>query len=143
MTAILVIDGDGSARAAIQALLEMEGFEVVGVENDRAGIKGTRKTSLFEAAIVDISTPRIEGLDAIKTLNGIAPTVPIVAIAPRKFRDCLGQEQDFLDMATRLGAAAGLYKPFMPRDLITVIATCIDATGRTQRVGRDLNDGDT
>jgi DNA-binding NtrC family response regulator len=142
MTTILVIEGDGSARAAIQALLEMEGFEVMGVENDLAGIKAL-ETSLFEAAIVNIFTPGIEGLGAIKTLTNIAPMVPIVAIAPRKFCNCLGQEQDFLDMATRLGAAAGLYKPFMPRDLITVIATCIDATGRTQRTVRDLNDGDT
>lgn len=142
MTTILVIDGDGSARAAIRALLEMEGFEVVGVENDRAGIKAL-ETSLFEAAIVDIFSPRIEGLDAIKTLNNIAPMVPIVAIAPRKFRHCLGQQLDFLDMATRLGAAASLYKPFMPRDLITVIATCIGASGRTQRAVRDLNDGNS
>jgi DNA-binding NtrC family response regulator len=142
MTTILVIDGDSSARAAIQALLEMEGFEVVGVENDRSGIRAL-ETSLFEAAIVDIFTPRIEGLDAIKTLKNIAPMVPIVALAPQKFRTCLGQETDFLEMAARLGAAAGLYKPFMPRDLITVIATCIDATGRTQRAVRDLNDGNT
>ena len=115
---------------------------MVGVENDRSAVKAL-ETSLFEAAIVDIFTPRIEGLDAIKTLKNIAPMVPIVALAPQKFRDCLGPEQVFLGMATKFGAAAGLYKPFMPRDLITVIATCIDATGRTQRAVRALNDSNT
>jgi hypothetical protein len=51
--------------------------------------------------------------------------VPIIAIAPQKFRDCLGPERDFLGVAATLGAARCPYKPFMPRDLITAVITCV------------------
>ena len=66
-----------------------------------------------------------DGLDAIKALHERAPTVPIIALASRKFRDCLGPEQDFQSLATRHGAARCLNKPFMPRDLVTAVATCV------------------
>jgi two-component system OmpR family response regulator len=124
MTCVLVIDGDSSARTAIQTLLEMEGFEVVTADGDDRGIRAI-ETSLFDAVIVDVVVPRVEALDAIKVLRGFAPIVPIIAIAPRKFRDCLGPERDFLGMAMTFGAACGLYKPFMPRELITAVVDCI------------------
>jgi DNA-binding response OmpR family regulator len=124
VTCVLVIDGDRSARTAIQTLLEMEGFEVVTADGNRCGIRAI-ETSLFDAVIVDVIVPRVEGLDAIKALHDFAPIVPIIAIAPRKFRHCLGPDRDFLGMATALGAGCCLYKPFMPRDLITAVIKCV------------------
>jgi len=125
MTCVLVGDSDGSASAAIRSVLEMEGFEVVVADNGKAGMKAI-ESSLFDVVIIDIYAPRADGLDAVKTLRELAPRVPIIAIAPRKFRDCLGPERDFLGLAVNVGADVGLYKPFMPRDLIAAVVTCID-----------------
>ena len=130
MTCVLVIDGDRSARTAIQTVLEMEGFEVVTADGNGCGIRAI-ETSQFDAVIVDVVVPGLEGLDAVKALHDVAPVVPIIAIAPRKFRDCLGPERDFLGTATTLGAACCLYKPFMPRDLITAVVACVGR--RSQR----------
>jgi len=124
MTCVLVIDGDRSARTAIQTVLESEGFEVVTADGNGGGIRAI-ETSQFDAVIVDVVVPGLEGLDAVKALRDVAPAVPMIAIAPRKFRDCLGPERDFLGMAATLGAACCLYKPFMPRDLITAVVTCV------------------
>jgi DNA-binding response OmpR family regulator len=124
MTCVLVIDGDRSARTAIQTVLEMEGFEVVTADGNGRGVRAV-ETSRFDAVIVDVVVPGVEELDVIKALHDVAPVVPIIAIAPRKFRDCLGPERDFLGMAATLGAACCLYKPFMPRDLITAVVTCV------------------
>ena len=124
MTCVLVIDGDRSARTVIQTVLESEGFEVVTADGNGCGIRAI-ETSQFDAVIVDVVVPGLEGLDAVKALRDVAPAVPMIAIAPRKFRDCLGPERDFLGMAATLGAACCLYKPFMPRDLITAVVTCV------------------
>jgi DNA-binding response OmpR family regulator len=132
MTCVLVIDGDRTARAAITALLETEGFEVAVADDSEAGRRAA-EASGFDAVIIDIAAPRVDGLDSIKALREQAPTVPIIAIAPIRFRNCLGPDRDFLAAATDLGAAIGLYKPFMPRDLITAVVTCIGERTRTQR----------
>jgi DNA-binding response OmpR family regulator len=124
LTCVLVVDGDHAARAAIQAVLELEGFEVVFADGGCSGMRAI-ESSAFDAVIIDV-VPRLDGLDTIKALHAKAPMVPIIAIAARKFHDCLGPERDLLGLASNFGAAAALYKPFMPRDLITAVATCID-----------------
>jgi DNA-binding NtrC family response regulator len=131
MTCVLVVEGDRSASAAIQALLELEGFEVVIADGGLSGLLAI-ESSAFDAVIIDVLVPRVDGLDTIRALHERAPMVPIIAIASHKFRDCLGPERDFLGLATNLGAAAALYKPFMPRDLVTAVATCVDDRSRTR-----------
>jgi DNA-binding NtrC family response regulator len=132
MTCVLVVDGDHSARSALRELLELEGFEVVVADGDDSGVNAV-ESSVFDAVIIHVFVPRADGLDTIKTVHERAPTLPIIAIAPRKFHDCLGPERDFLCLATHLGASVGLYKPFMPRELITAVASCIEERGRVQR----------
>jgi DNA-binding response OmpR family regulator len=124
MTSVLVVDGDSAARSAIRDVLELEGFEVVLADGDRSGLKAIESTD-FDAVIIDLFVPRAEGLEPIRIMHERAPMVPIIALASRKFRDCLGPDQDFLGMASRLGAAHCLYKPLMPRDLISAVATCL------------------
>jgi DNA-binding response OmpR family regulator len=124
MTSVLVVDGDTAARTAIRDVLELEGFEVVLADGDGSGLKAIESAD-FDAVIIDLFVPKAEGLEPIRTLHERAPMVPIIALASRKFRDCLGPDQDFLDMASRLGAAHCLYKPLMPRDLISAVATCL------------------
>jgi DNA-binding response OmpR family regulator len=99
-------------------------FEVVLADGDGSGLKAIESAD-FDAVIIDLFVPKAEGLEPIRTLHERAPMVPIIALASRKFRDCLGPHQDFLDMASRLGAAHCLYKPLMPRDLISAVATCV------------------
>jgi DNA-binding response OmpR family regulator len=129
MTCVLVIVRDQSASAAIRSLLELEGFEVVVCNDGPAGLRAV-ESSAFDTVIIDVFAPQLEGLDTVKAVYERAPTVPIIAIAPRKFHDCLGPEQDFLALAANFGAAACLYKPLTPRDLVMAVTTCIDDRGR-------------
>jgi DNA-binding NtrC family response regulator len=113
MTSVLVVDRDHSARTAICSLLELEGFEVVVADGGHSGVQAV-ESAMFDAVIIGVFVPHVDGLDNIKAVHERAPTVPIIAIAPRKFHDCLGPDSDFLSFATTAGAAVGLYKPFMP-----------------------------
>jgi DNA-binding response OmpR family regulator len=132
MTRVLAIDRDRAAGSAIRSLLETEGFEVVLVDSHEAGVRAI-DASAFDAVIIDVFLPGVEGLDIIAIVRERAPMVPIIAIAPRRLHDCLGPEQDFLGLATKVGAAFTFYKPFMPRDFITAVASCLEHGGRRQR----------
>ncbi len=127
MARILVIDDDNSVRTAIKTLLEHEGYEVVVATDGRSGLDAF-ETTAFDLLIVDIFMPGMDGLETIKHLKRRAPLVPIVAISGFMFRDSSVPAPDFLSMATKLGAAYSLHKPFRPRDLSEAVATCLQRT---------------
>lgn len=132
MRRILVIDDDRSVRTAIKTLLEREGFEVVAVENGRAGLEALESTP-FDVVIVDIFMPGMDGLETITAFHRRAPLVPIIAMSGFMFRDSAMPAPDFLSMATKLGAAYSLHKPFRPRELIAAVHTCLHQRMSEQR----------
>jgi len=124
MQRILVIDDDASVRTTITALLEHEGFEVFAAEDGRTGLEALDSTP-FDAVIVDIFMSGMDGLETITALRRHAPTVPIIAMSGFMFRDSATPAPDFLAMATKLGAATSLHKPFRPRDLLAAVQECL------------------
>jgi CheY-like chemotaxis protein len=124
MPRILVVDDDMSVRLATQTLLEQEGYDVVVADCGRGGIEAIAKAS-FDAVIVDIFMPGMDGLETIKAFNRHSPGVPVIAMSGFLFRDTSMPAPDFLSMSTKLGAAYSLHKPFRPRELIKAIQSCL------------------
>lgn len=129
MPRILVVDDDVPVRIATQALLEHEGYEVVVADNGRTGIEAIATTP-FDAVIVDIFMPGMDGLQTIKAFNRQAPGVPVIAMSGFMFRNSSAPAPDFLGMSTKLGAAYSLHKPFRSRDLLTAIEACVKRRSR-------------
>jgi CheY-like chemotaxis protein len=124
MPRILIVDDDKDVRAAIQVLLEHQGFEVVVVESGRSAIE-VAATAPIDAAIVDIVMPGMDGLETIKAFDRSAPGVPVVAISGFMFRDTSAPLPDFLGVAKTLGAACSLQKPFRPIALLEALESCL------------------
>ena len=124
MTRILVIDDDSSIRVAVETLLARQGCQTVLAESGPLGVKAL-ETSAFDAVIVDIFMPGMDGLETITRLRQHAPTVPIVAMSGFKFRETLRPAPDFLGMAAKLGATYCLRKPFGPAQLMMAITACL------------------
>jgi CheY-like chemotaxis protein len=124
MPRILVVDDDLSVRVATQTLLEREGYDVVVADSGRNGIEAITSAS-FDAVIVDIFMPGMDGLDTIKAFNRQAPGVPVIAMSGFMFRNSSAPAPDFLGMSTKLGAAYSLHKPFRPGELIKAIESCL------------------
>lgn len=125
MPRILVIDDDASVRAATQTLLELEGHEVVGAHSGRNGLEKIAAAP-FDAVIVDICMPGMDGFQTIKAFKQQLPDVPVIAMSGLLFRDSSAPASDFLDKATRLGAAYSLQKPFRPQELMKAIKACLN-----------------
>ena len=124
---ILVIDDDRSVGAAIKASLTREGCDVVLVENGRLGVR-TFETATFDAVMVDIFMPEMDGLETIKRFRERAPTTPIIAMSGFRFCDSRGGTvPDFLGMAAALGATYCLRKPFGPEQLMAAVNSHLDS----------------
>jgi CheY-like chemotaxis protein len=84
--------------------------------------------------IVDIFMPGMDGLETIRVFKKSAPEVPVIAMSGFMFRDSAKPAPNFLSMATKLGAAYSLAKPFRPKDLLRAVEYCL--TGADQRFPR-------
>ena len=86
---VLIVDDHPSFRASARALLEAEGFRVVGEAEDGAtGLSRVRELRP-EVVVLDVQLPDIDGFDVAGRLtgNGAAPTVILVS---SRDRDDLG-----------------------------------------------------
>jgi DNA-binding response OmpR family regulator len=126
MTRILVVDDDPSIGAAIQMMLDREGFNVMHAPDANVGMK-VIESSRFDLAIVDIFMPGMNGLNSIRIFRQRVPNMPILAMSGFRFRDTMDPALDFLGMATKAGASACLRKPFTPQQMMTAVHTSLDA----------------
>src|SRR5262245_33120302 len=124
MRHILVIDDDKAVRPAVKIVLEHDGFDVTVAEDGHSGLAALA-TQLYDLIIVDIFMPGMDGLETIRRIRQRAPLVPLIAISGFLFRDSAVPAPDFLTMATRLGAAGSLHKPFRPHELLAAVRFCL------------------
>jgi CheY-like chemotaxis protein len=116
---ILVIDDDTCVTSAIQAILGRYHYETVIASRAHAGIHAL-EASRFDAVVVDLFMPGMNGLDTITRIRGRS-RVPIIAMSGFRLRNSLDPDQDFLGMAKLRGATTSLRKPFSPPQLIAAI----------------------
>jgi CheY-like chemotaxis protein len=121
---ILVIDDDDLVRTALQQMLETRGFEVV-IAPDGAHALRLLEDGRFDAVLVDIFMPAMDGLETIRAFRQRSAEIAIVAMSGTKFYEGTASAPDFLSMATKLGANASLRKPFRSRELIQTLEACL------------------
>jgi CheY-like chemotaxis protein len=126
MSRILVVDDDSQVLATVQMLLVHAGYEVVAVDQGRKAILALER-GRFDAAIVDLFIPGMDGYQTIREFRRIDPAIPIIAMSGVMFRESSGgQAPDFLGMLAKLGDAHSLQKPFKPTELIDTVRSCIE-----------------
>ena len=113
---VLVADDDPVMRHLIGTILKQQEYEVVVAEDGRAAYRILQSDSAFNAAILDMTMPFLEGLDLIRYMRSEKRLmrIPIMMITA---------EQDIKLMASSFaaGATAFLPKPFTPEQLQSAI----------------------
>jgi DNA-binding NarL/FixJ family response regulator len=86
---VLIVDDHPSFRASARALLEAEGFRVVGEAEDGASGLARARELEPDLVVLDVQLPDLDGFDVASRLtgNGAAPTVILVS---SRDRDDLG-----------------------------------------------------
>jgi CheY-like chemotaxis protein len=133
MARILIVDDDEAVSKATMIVLEAGGFEVVAVESGQSGFDAI-KAGAFDAVIVDLFMPGMDGLETTRAIHQHSPSLPIIAVSGFLFRDRCPTMPNFRPMAIEAGAVATLYKPFRPNELVNAVSDAIGAK-RTERCG--------
>jgi CheY-like chemotaxis protein len=116
---VLVVDDDLTIRATFADILGGEGYEVTAAPDGREAMRlaaGQR----FDAILLDLFMPGMDGLTVLPLLRDLAPRTGIVIVSAYI-------EPDRVAEALRLGAAAVLAKP---PNLDELLACFRDVTAR-------------
>lgn len=110
---ILIVDDRPETVQVLKNILEEEGYEIVVADQGESALKLMRE-SFFHLALVDLKMPGIDGVEIIKEMKKqYRRTVPLVITG------C--DDYHLIKKAVEEGAAAVLYKPFSPPQLLTLI----------------------
>lgn len=128
MRRVLLIDDDLGVRKVLRRILHQAGHEVVEGENGVQGIAQLRSSN-FDVVLTDIVMPVMGGIEFIRFVRGLCPSLKIVAMSGGGRRD----NMDYLEVARQQGATALLHKPFTPADVRASIDQCFETGAPTQR----------
>jgi two-component system response regulator (stage 0 sporulation protein F) len=129
MPTVLIIDDDYATRTALETLLKKKRHCVFLAPDGLTGIRLIGSVS-FDAVVIDMFMPGMDGLATIRELIKIDSTVPFIAISGYAFTDRKQGAPDFLGMAIKLGATAALQKPFDILDLLEAVDRAIEVRQR-------------
>lgn len=137
MHRILIIEDDAAVRAALELILDHEGYSVAVAADGDAGLDLLRSDA-FDLVIVDIFMPGRGGLETISEIRQTSPNLPVIATSGAAARaGAPGSANDVLGKAVQRGAACVIHKPFRPRDLLQAIERCL--AGGTGDAGASPN----
>lgn len=100
---ILVVDDDRRIVKTTCDILKIKGYEVIAAYTGEEGVQKV-KSDPPDCVLMDIKMPGINGVDAMKQMQEIAPSLPVVLISAYATDELLSE-------AKRSGAYAVLNKP--------------------------------
>lgn len=117
---ILIVDDDETQRQLLSSLAERIGYEVIvaGSADEALTRLTDESSSRFDAALVDLVMPDLDGMALIDRLRRGGHTLPILALATP-------QGLDTVMSAIRAGASDFLVKPVAPERLAVSLANVI------------------
>jgi two-component system, sensor histidine kinase and response regulator len=115
MSKLIVIDDDVAVRSNLVELFEMEGYEVIGAENGRAGVQLARQ-HLPDLIVCDIMMPVLDGFGVLEELRQdlATATIPFIFLTAKADKADLRQ-------GMTLGADDYLVKPFTRDEILAAV----------------------
>ncbi len=129
MKHILLVDDNASHRMSLRDLLEAEGFLC---EESEDGEEAEEKlvSDSFDLVITDLNMPGVNGFDLLMAMaeDDMLQTTPVMVITGNLNEDI---RKDVLGY----GAAAVLFKPYQPTDLLSIVAKTIRNSPQPMQIG--------
>jgi two-component system response regulator NreC len=113
-TRILLADDHALIRQGLRALLEKHGFQVVSEASDGQETLRSAQETQPDVAIVDISMPILNGVDAARELKKSAPKIKVILLTQH-------DEDQYVTESLRAGVRGYVLKSQAGSDLIHAI----------------------
>ncbi len=113
---VLVVDDDAGIRETMADILALEGYDVTLAASGEEAVAIAQRER-FDVALLDIRMPGMNGVEALKMIKGLDPTIRVIMITGFEVGT-------LLDEAMEAGAEAVFRKPldvatFLPLLLAT------------------------
>jgi two-component system response regulator MprA len=126
---ILVVEDDAAVRDSLGRTLRFEGYQVETAGDGLAALDVMRAGEP-DAVVLDVSMPRMDGLEACRRLRADGVVVPVLMLTAR---DSVGDRVAGLDA----GADDYLVKPFALQELLARIRALLRRSALTATVGEE------
>lgn len=116
MAKILIADDEQKIRLVIREYAEFEGYEVFEAADGMEAVSMCKETK-FDAIILDVMMPRLDGFSACKEIKKIC-SAPVLMLSAR------GEEYDKL-FGFEIGIDDYVVKPFSPKEVMARLSVLI------------------
>ena len=114
---ILVVDDEDIVLESCQAILEVEGFEVILVPSADKAIE-EMKNDNFTLLLIDVKMPKHDGMYLMEKIKEQWPGIPIIVMSGYYTTETIKE-------AFEMGAAKFIAKPFEPDELVKTVRQII------------------
>lgn len=123
---ILLIDDHRTVLRLLEAILKLRGYELLYAENGQQGMAMARQEQP-DLILLDVMMPEIDGFKVCQYLKEQPDTarIPVIFLTAR------GAEDD-LATGRRLGAEGFLTKPFLAKEVLSLIERLLARTNANQ-----------
>ena len=114
---ILVVDDENIVLESCQAILEVEGFEVILVPSADKAIEAMKNDN-FALLLIDVKMPKHDGMYLMEKIKEQWPGIPIIVMSGYYTTETIKE-------AFEMGAAKFIAKPFEPDELVKTVRQII------------------
>jgi signal transduction histidine kinase/CheY-like chemotaxis protein len=128
---ILMAEDNAINQVVVRTMLEATGVDLTIVDDGQAALRAL-KTEPFDAVLMDINMPVMDGITALNAIRAGAagdPAIPVIALTASAMS---GDRERFLAM----GFDDHLGKPIRPVDLLSSICSAVRPKGRCSEAAR-------
>ena len=117
---VLVVDDSMTIRQTLSLTLRKAGYRVIQARDGWEAIAQLQLQPEIAAVICDIEMPRMNGLEFLSRCRQQGSSLPIIILTYRS-------SEKYRQLAQQLGATRYLTKPFLDKELLSVLETCLEA----------------
>ncbi|KLU59483.1 transcriptional regulatory protein ZraR [Peptococcaceae bacterium CEB3] len=123
---ILVADDEESLRLVLQVVFGKAGYDVDTVADGLLVVESVRE-KIYDAVVLDLRMPGLDGLNAFEQIHRIAPDLPVILMT------AFGNAQTAVE-AMKNGAYDYITKPFNVEELKILVGRAIHLRSLTEKV---------
>jgi DNA-binding response OmpR family regulator len=118
----LVVEDEPSLRNFVQMVLESAGYQVRTAEDGQQALEAfVQHRHETVAVLLDLTMPRMDGLEVLRQLRPLAPNLPVLLMSGYN-------EHEVSKRCAEIGASGFIQKPFAPNDLTARVCTLLSST---------------
>ena len=117
MAKILIVDDEEMVRTTLRNMLTRAGHDVIESSDGREALMACEQV-VPDLILLDLYMPEMDGFEVMTALRKSSPNVKLLAITGGSR---YGWTDRLVDMASKLGAADVLLKPFTDEDVLQAV----------------------